>query len=107
MSAVGEAISVRINAPFGRAQSAPVPLLVPSPPQPCRAARQLALAHWIDRKIESGELRDLAHAASVLGVTRARMTQIANLLLLPAAMQERVMSDAFQGSERDLRHTPT
>jgi hypothetical protein len=30
-----------------------------------RLARRLALAHWIERKIEAGELRSYSHAASV------------------------------------------
>lgn len=67
------------------------------------AARQLALAHWIDQRIEAGELRDLADAARVLGVTRARVTQIANLRYLPPAVQEAVLTPGFEGSERQLR----
>jgi len=45
-----------------------------------RRARQLALAHWIERKIEAGELRNYAHAAAVLGVSRARVSQIVGML---------------------------
>jgi len=41
-----------------------------------RCERQLALAVWIERKIEAGELRNYAHAARVLGVSRARVSQI-------------------------------
>jgi len=56
-----------------------------------RVARLLALAHDIDRRIRGGELRDLAHAAEALGLTRARITQIANLLLLAPEIQEAVL----------------
>jgi len=78
---------------------------VPAPPPvvTSAAARQLALAHWIDRRIEAGDLRDLADAARLLGVTRARMTQIANLRLLPIDVQERVLAPGFRGTERSLR----
>ncbi len=47
-----------------------------------RVARTLALAHRIDGMIRAGELRDLADAARAIGVTRSRVTQIMNLLLL-------------------------
>jgi predicted XRE-type DNA-binding protein len=56
-----------------------------------RLARRLALAVWIERKIEAGELEDYAHAARVLGVTRARVSQVAGLALLPAAEQNRIL----------------
>ena len=56
-----------------------------------RVARLLALAHKIDGMIARGELRDLAYAAEVLGLTRARMTQIANLILLAPQIQEAIL----------------
>jgi hypothetical protein len=52
----------------------------------------LALAHQIERKIRDGELRDYAHAARVLGVTRARVSQISGLTLLAPAIQEEILS---------------
>lgn len=52
-----------------------------------RLARRLALAHWIERKIEAGELEDYAHAARVLGVTRARVSQVVQHALLPLGLQ--------------------
>ncbi len=56
-----------------------------------RVARMLALAHKIDGKIRAGELRDLADAARELGLTRARVTQIANLLLLAPEIQAAIL----------------
>ena len=56
-----------------------------------RVARLLALAHRIDGMIRTGELRDWAEAARLVGVTRARMTQIANLLLLAPSLQEAIL----------------
>ena len=57
-----------------------------------RVTRLLALAHRIEGMIRSGEIRDWAEAARLAGVTRARMTQIANLLLLAPAIQEAILS---------------
>ena len=73
-----------------------------APPAPRRATlpaagrvppvtRLLALAHRIDGMIAAGQLRDLAHAARVLGLTRARVTQVMNLLLLAPAIQEAIL----------------
>ena len=74
-----------------------------------RVARALALAHNIDAKIRAGELRDLANAARAIGVTRARMTQIVNLLLLAPEIQEAILdlppvtNGRDSVSERNLR----
>ena len=56
-----------------------------------RVARLLALAHTLDAKIRAGELDDMAHAAKVCGVTRPRVTQIMNLLLLAPEIQEAIL----------------
>ena len=56
-----------------------------------RVARLLALAHTLDAKIRSGEFDDMAHAARVCGVTRPRVTQIMNLLLLAPEIQEAIL----------------
>jgi len=52
-----------------------------------RVTRLLALAHRIDGLIRDGEIWDWAEAARLAGITRARMTQIANLLLLAPEIQ--------------------
>jgi hypothetical protein len=62
-------------------------------------AHLLALAHQIDRKIHDGELRDYAHAAKVLGLTRARISQIGSLTLLAPAIQEAIL--ALPDTQRD------
>ena len=71
-------------------------------------ARLLALAHRLDEMIRVGELRDLVDAARACGITRARMTQIMNLLLLAPAIQEAILTiQITEGrdpiSERSLR----
>ncbi len=57
-----------------------------------RVTRLLALAHTIAGRIRSGEIRDWAEAARLMGVTRARMTQIAKLLLLAPQIQEGILT---------------
>jgi hypothetical protein len=53
--------------------------------------------------IRAGEIRDWAEASRLVGVTRARMTQIANLLLLAPEIQEALLGGHGQVTERDLR----
>ena len=67
-----------------------------------RVARLLALAHRIDGMIRDGELDDLAEAARRLNLTRARVTQITNLLLLAPQIQEAVIDLPLVTSGCDL-----
>ena len=77
-------------------------------PHPARVSRLLALAHDIEARIEAGEFRDYADVARAHGLTRARLTQAMNLLLLAPPIQEDVLHlEVLPGrepiSERDLR----
>ena len=84
----------------------------PPPPEtvrrPARVARMLALAHRLQRSIDSGEIHDRAAVARQYGLTRARVTQLLNLTLLAPDIQEQVLAlEAVDGleptSERALR----
>ncbi len=67
---------------------------------PARIAIQLALALKLQQMIDAGEIRDRAEIARRLGVTRARVTQMMRLALLPIAEQERVLFlEAVDGRE--------
>ncbi len=68
-----------------------------------RAARMLALAHHVERLVEAGQLESVAAAARSLGLTRARMTQVMNLLLLAPGVQEELLVGRLRVSERALR----
>jgi hypothetical protein len=75
---------------------------------PIRAARLLALAHDIQSRIEAGEFNDYADVARHHNLTRARLTQIMNLLLLAPDIQSQILAiEAEPGrdpiSARDLR----
>ncbi len=59
--------------------------------RPAMVARQLALAHWIQRAIESGEVKYQADAARLLGLSRARVSQLLDLMLLAPDIQERLL----------------
>ncbi len=77
-------------------EGAPPPELGPKPgPEPKgtipRISRLLALAHHIQELIDTGQVRDLAEVARCGHITRARMTQIMNLLLLAPDIQEEIL----------------
>ena len=75
----------------------------PKSPSPTRAARMLALAHHVERLIDAGQIADYAEAAQELGLTRGRMTQVMNLLLLSPEVQEAVLTGSRRSSECQLR----
>lgn len=58
---------------------------------PLRIARLVALAHRIDGLVRAGELRDYAEVALVARLTRARISQIINLLNLAPEIQEQLL----------------
>lgn len=84
----------------------------PAPPgpvqRPARVARMLGLAHHIQRAIEAGTVPDQAAVARRLGLTRARVTQFLDLVLLALDIQEAILVlEAVDGvepiTERALR----
>jgi hypothetical protein len=74
-----------------------------------RVTRLMALAIRFEQLIRDGEVRDLADIARLGHVTRARVTQVMNLLHLAPDIQEailflpRVESGRDPITERDLR----
>ena len=99
-------VKVRYRVDFGGKPESPVEEKVEVPSgskPPSRAARQLALAHYIERLVEEGTIKGYAEAARVLGVTRARTSQVMNLLNLSPKHQEDVLLGRVEVSERRLR----
>ena len=68
-----------------------------------RTSWQIALAYRIERDIETGTLRDFAHAAEVFGITRARVSQIVALMNLAPDIQARLLAGDTNIHERTLR----
>ena len=85
------------------------PLPKPEPVRrPAKVARMLALAHHLQGAIDRGFVADRAAVARKLGLTRARVTQLLDLLLLAPDLQQAVLGlEAVDGaepvSERGLR----
>ncbi len=66
-------------------------------------ARLLALAHFIERAIESGTCNDYATAARAIGMSQAHLAHIMNLLLLAPQLQEAILTGEMTISEHRLR----
>jgi hypothetical protein len=95
-----------------RVELTDTPRLPPQPRTPVRrpakVARMLALAHHLQRAIDQGLVADRAAVARKLGQTRARITQLLDLLLLAPDLQVAVFDlEAVDGvepmAERPLR----
>lgn len=69
----------------------------------------MALAIKFEAMVENGEVRDYADLAQLGYVTRARMTQIMNLLLLAPEIQEGILDGLSNAAlpERQLRQVLT
>ena len=96
MSTVDVEVTIQ---PRGRSkQPPPAPVRIP------RITRLMALAIKFQDMVDRGEVRDYADLARLGYVTRARMTQIMNLLNLAPDLQEKLLDGTKATcTERDLR----
>jgi len=96
-----------LTGPFFRRRGNRVSFVDEPPPaprepsrRPAKVARMLALAHHLQRAIDEGAVADRAAVARKLGLTRARVTQLLDLLLLAPDLQARVLElEAVDGVE--------
>jgi len=56
-----------------------------------RATRMLVLGYYFERLVQQGKLKNYAEIARVTGLSRARVTQLVNLTLLPSSQQVRIL----------------
>jgi hypothetical protein len=67
-----------------------------------RITRLLALAHHLQGLLNQGVVKDYADIAKLSGLSRARVTQIMNLLLLAPEIQEAILDLPVVTNGRDL-----
>jgi hypothetical protein len=104
--------SRRVTLTDAPPQSSPSPKPEPVH-RPAKVARMLALAHHLQRTIDEGLVADRATVARKLGLTRARVTQLLDLLLLAPSLQTKILAlAAVDGLEplterylRDIAHS--
>lgn len=106
-------VPFHVARPSRRIELRPGPAPAPAPDANVpRVARLLALAHRWQRMLDEGEVLDYADLARLTGVTRARVSQIMDLLLLAPDIQEEILfMPGFRGretvTERHLRPIAT
>ena len=103
-------VTVKVRVGSGRKgrrlpTAAPATTPEPTPPPPERVpavARHLALAHHWRGLIRDGTVRDQAELARLIGVSRARVTQVMRLLDLAPDIQEAVLDGKVDGPGAEL-----
>jgi hypothetical protein len=96
------ALTIQVSFRTARPAKASTHPPAPKPSGPSSMARRIALAHYVDALIERGELRDLTEAAERLGITTARITQVADLALLAPDIQHAVLTGQCEPRDRHL-----
>lgn len=102
-------IEVTVVPPKGRRSGprrGPAGAQTPDPPPIPRIRRLMALAIKFQEMVDRGEVRDYADLARLGYVSRARITQIMNLLQLAPDIQEHLLSEVASRpiAERHIRH---
>ena len=95
------AVTMKVSFRTARRREQPPP--PPKPAGPTPIARRIALAHHIEALIEAGKLDDYADAARRFGLSRARLTQVADLALLAPDLQSAVLLGHVEPRDRHLR----
>ncbi len=95
---------IPLKWPARQAAGRPKKTAAPAPPRIPRITRLMALAIKFQEMIERGEVKEYADLARLGFVTRARMTQIMNLLnLAPQIQEELLFAEASLPTEHTLR----
>jgi hypothetical protein len=100
---------IPLKRPARQAAGRPKKTAAPAPPRIPRITRLMALAIKFQEMIDRGEVKDYADLARLGFVTRARITQIMNLLNLAPQIQEALLlpngrsGGCARVSEHDLR----
>ena len=94
---------MEIEVALGRRHKKSEQERAPVAPKIHRVTRLMALAIKFQDMIDRGEVRDFADLARLGYVSRARVTQIMNLLLLAPTIQEQILLGSSSTPERYLR----
>lgn len=98
-------VTVKVHITNGRKGRKRLEVGAEPPPPPeriPRVARLLALAHHWRGLIRDGTVRDQADLARLVGVSRARVTQVMRLLDLAPDIQEAVLDGEVDGPGAEL-----
>ena len=68
-----------------------------------RLTRLLALAHRWNRRVDEGIVANYAEIARLMGLSRARVTQIVDLSFLAPDIQDEILLGDADATEREIR----
>ena len=80
-------------------QETAVPPLKPVPPRVPRITQLLVLGYHFERLVRDGKVKNYAEIARLTGLSRARVTQIVNLVFLSFPIQEAVLLNSSADPE--------
>ena len=66
-------------------------------------ARLLALAYHLQDMVETGLVKDTAHLARVAGVSRARVSQVLDMVLLEPRVQDGILAGTCELGAHEIR----
>ncbi len=98
-----EVVALNRNRRGGR-RARPKPPAEPEPPRIPRITRLMALGIKFQDMVDRGEVHDYADLARLGVVTRARMTQIMNMLLLAPHIQCALLTEVANNPHRQSAH---
>jgi len=85
-------VRVELEVDLGNCPERRSPTKRAKPDQPSSTARLIALAHHFDCLLRTGRVKDMASLARMTGVSRARISQIMDLIRLAPEIQKCILS---------------
>ena len=104
-------VAVRYKVEFTRGHKGQKRLRTPTPPPERRPidpvtvpqiTRMLVLGYHFERLVREGKVKNYSEIAKLTGLSRARVTQLVDLTLLPPGMQNEILCN-LRGVSQDLR----
>ena len=93
------AITIEFTLPSPAERRVRTAVCVPDqPPRPHGLSYMLALAHRLEERVQSGKVKDYVAIAEASGISRTRIGQIIQLLMLAPSIQEYILG--LQSSEK-------
>ena len=83
--------------------AAPVKPNAPTDKTVSSAAKNLALAYYLEQLVARGAIADFTAAAKLLGVSQPRLTHLMSLRLLAPVIQEAILAGTVAPPDKKLR----
>ena len=98
----GKGAAIPPEFPPATSDRSTVPARSAAAPDVPKLTQLLDVAYWWERLIAEGKVKDYAEIARLTGLSRARVTQITNLAVLPSDLQNRLLLSPNKPSDGGL-----